>query len=133
MTTTFRGVDESDLLVTTLHQSKGLEADYVILLGEIRYIGRNLLRNSVYLKAELASGAHGHERAYDLAQQDEALRLAYVGITRARRFCIWFAEPKREGVFERLPLRSDYSTRATVADVTGFVEQLVSKEGVQAQ
>ncbi|WP_185633951.1 UvrD-helicase domain-containing protein [Burkholderia cepacia] len=129
----FRGVDESDLLVTTLHQSKGLEADYVVLLGEIRYVGRNVLRNSVYLKAELASSAHGRERAYDLAQQDEALRLAYVGITRAKQFCIWFAEPKSEGVFERLPRRSDYSTRASVADVASLAEQVASKESVPAQ
>ncbi|KKB61183.1 hypothetical protein WM40_24635 [Robbsia andropogonis] len=126
----FRAVSERDLLVTTLHQSKGLEADYVILLGEIRYVGRNVLRNSVYLKAELVGSAHGRERAYDLAQQDEALRLAYVGITRAKQFCIWFAEPKSEGVFERLPRRSNYSTQVTVADVISLAKQVGSMEKV---
>lgn len=80
----------------TMHRAKGLEADYVIIKGDCGYTNTSPLKNAVYRTA-------GLQKTYDVAQQDEALRLAYVAITRAKKKAIWVCEkPQQDGAFEKL-------------------------------
>ena len=74
----------------TIHRSKGLEADYVIIKGDCSYTGSSPLKNAIYSRAGITA-------SYDLAQADEAMRLSYVAITRARKKVWWFGEPAKEG------------------------------------
>lgn len=87
-----------DKMITllTMHRAKGLEADHVIIKGDCSYSNSSPLKNAIYQQADL-------ETSYDEAQQDEALRLAYVAITRAKKRAYWFGEPvKPDGAFLKL-------------------------------
>ncbi|KAA0943551.1 DNA helicase UvrD [Pseudomonas sp. ANT_H14] len=74
----------------TYHSAKGLQADAVFLLGDCQHLTRSPYKNQVYRMAGL--GKDGDMEAYDTAQKDEVLRLAYVGITRAVSHCYWYIE-----------------------------------------
>lgn len=74
----------------TYHSSKGLQADAVFLLGDCQHLTRSPYKNQVYQLAGL--GKEGDLEAFDTAQKDEVLRLAYVAITRAVRHCYWFID-----------------------------------------
>jgi len=94
----FRRRFSKDKKVTmlTMHRAKGLEADYVVIKGDCYYANTSPLRNAIYRLA-------GMWIFYDTAQRDEALRLAYVAITRAKKRVYWFGEPSRpEGAFRLL-------------------------------
>lgn len=93
---TYQEIRDKRLMCTTYHQSKGLEADYVILVGSPRYFGANDLKNALYRTA-------GFPQTFDAAQKDEAFRVAYVAVTRAKKFCIWFAEATPGSVIEAVP------------------------------
>lgn len=92
----FKSIKDSRLTCTTFHQSKGLEADHVLLVGAPRYFGANDLKNALYRAAKFP-------QRFDDAQRDEAFRVAYVAATRAKRFCLWFAEPAPGSVIEAVP------------------------------
>jgi superfamily I DNA/RNA helicase len=112
--------DPERFLATTFHQSKGLEAEYVILIHDTRYTATNVLRNALYRMAGL-----GRERSstpYDDAQRDEARRLAYVGVTRAKKVCIWLCEPADGGTFALLPEQGEASRRMTLAGVSEMLD-----------
>ncbi|MEU3597089.1 UvrD-helicase domain-containing protein, partial [Streptomyces filamentosus] len=66
----FKGESSERFLATTFHQSKGLEAEYVILIGDTQYSSTNNLRNSLYKMAGL--GSVKSATPYDDAQRDEA-------------------------------------------------------------
>lgn len=100
----------------TVHSSKGLEADYVLILGDMSYWGSNSLRNALYARA-------GMEQTYDDAQADEALRLAYVAITRAKRLCIWIGRKYNDGAMSRLP-DCDNVERLTFDAMVAKLEEL---------
>jgi len=74
----------------TYHSAKGLQADVVFLLGDCLHLTRSPYKNQVYRMAGL--GDDGDAEAYDNAQEDEILRLAYVGITRAVKHCYWYLD-----------------------------------------
>jgi superfamily I DNA/RNA helicase len=74
----------------TYHSAKGLQADAVFLLGDCQHLTRSPYKNQVYQMAGL--GKEGDLEAFDNAQKDEVLRLAYVAITRAVRHCYWFID-----------------------------------------
>nr|WP_256675786.1 UvrD-helicase domain-containing protein [Pseudomonas sp. R5(2019)] len=74
----------------TYHSSKGLQADAVFMLGDCQHVTRSPYKNQVYRQAGL--GRAGDAEAFDNAQKDEVLRLAYVAITRAVRHCYWHVE-----------------------------------------
>ncbi|AMJ98668.1 hypothetical protein AVL55_11115 [Alteromonas macleodii] len=78
----------------TFHGSKGLEADDVILIGDCDYRRKDIIRNFIY---ELS----GQPQTYDDAQKDEASRLAYVAITRAKQRIAWIGQPTEEGVMNK--------------------------------
>ena len=74
----------------TYHSAKGLQADAVFMLGDCQYVTRSPYKNQAYRLAGL--GKHGDPEAFDTAQKEEVLRLAYVAITRAVRHCYWHVE-----------------------------------------
>ena len=72
----------------TYHSSKGLQADAVFLLGDCEVTTSSPSRNDFYAQAGMANP--GEPCGYDKAQQQEALRTAYVAITRAVTYCYWY-------------------------------------------
>lgn len=72
----------------TYHSSKGLQADAVFLLGDCEVTTSSPSRNDFYAQAGMANP--GDPCGYDRAQQQEALRTAYVAITRAVTYCYWY-------------------------------------------
>lgn len=91
------------LRLMTYHAAKGLEADAVCLMGDCIYQGGGQWRNAVYRLAGF--GPAGAEQPYDAAQAEEAYRLAYVAITRARQHCYWFIEPGGQAVLAKASSR----------------------------
>lgn len=75
---------EDILKFLTIHSSKGLEASCVFLLGDIASPEEHPVREALYMTAEDNLGT------YFNMQKDEAYRLAYVGITRAKHVLHWF-------------------------------------------
>lgn len=79
----------------TYHGSKGLEADVVFLVGDCEQLSSSNWRNQAYAMAKLVM--NGEARAYDFAQGEEVMRLAYVAITRAKIHCYWFLDAPKTG------------------------------------
>lgn len=83
--------DQSRQIKTlSYHSAKGLQADAVFLLGDCQHLTQSPAKNQLYRLAGL--GERDEPQAFDKAQQDEVLRLAYVAITRAVRQCYWFID-----------------------------------------
>lgn len=101
---TARWKSDKRLRCMTIHKSKGLEATYVVILGDTYYANSSPLRNAMYRAA-------GFEQSYDEAQFDEAKRLAYVAVTRAERLCVWTGVPRDAGSMETLSSASNSSYR----------------------
>lgn len=80
----------------TYHGSKGLEAEAVFMLGDCEQLTSSDWRNQAYALAKLEMD--GEAKAYDLAQGEEVMRLAYVAITRAKLHCYWFLDESKGGV-----------------------------------
>lgn len=78
------------LRLLTYHSSKGLEADVAVMIGDCTYTANSPYKNAAYLAARL--GQEGQVHPYDIAQAEEALRLAYVAITRAAKRCYWYLD-----------------------------------------
>lgn len=72
----------------TYHSSKGLQANAVFLLGDCEVTTSSPSRNDFYAQAGM--GSANDPCGYDTAQQQEALRTAYVAITRAVTYCYWY-------------------------------------------
>jgi superfamily I DNA/RNA helicase len=72
----------------TYHSSKGLQADAVFLLGDCEITSSSPSKNDFYAQAGMGDSAD--PCGYDVAQQQEALRTAYVAITRAITYCYWY-------------------------------------------
>jgi superfamily I DNA/RNA helicase len=79
----------------TIHGAKGLEAEVVILVGDCTARAASVARNRLYALAGL--GSPGTSAPYDSSQADEALRLAYVGITRAAHSVYWYVDQPANG------------------------------------
>ncbi len=88
----------------TYHSAKGLQADAVFLLGDCQHLTSSPYKNQVYRMAGL--GKPNDNEAYDNAQKDEILRLAYVGITRAVSHCYWYVDGQDAQV-ANMPKASD--------------------------
>nr|WP_256124494.1 UvrD-helicase domain-containing protein [Pseudomonas yamanorum] len=104
----------------TYHSAKGLQADAVFLLGDCQHLTSSPYKNQVYRMAGL--GKDGDTEPYDIAQKDEVLRLAYVGITRAVSHCYWYVEAQ-DGQGVNMPKASD----RIAADKPFFDDQRINK------
>ncbi|PMU25895.1 MULTISPECIES: UvrD-helicase domain-containing protein [unclassified Pseudomonas] len=104
----------------TYHSAKGLQADAVFLLGDCQHLTSSPYKNQVYRMAGL--GKDGDTEAYDSAQKDEVLRLAYVGITRAVSHCYWYVDGQ-DGQGVNVPKASD----RVAEDKPFFDDQRISK------
>ncbi|KPC02136.1 UvrD-helicase domain-containing protein (plasmid) [Pseudomonas amygdali pv. lachrymans] len=74
--------------VRSFHKAKSLEADIVVMIGDPSAGVSSWYRNQLFKLAGFSSG--GDSAPGDTVYHGEALRLAHVGITRARLACIWF-------------------------------------------
>lgn len=74
----------------TIHAAKGLEAEVVVLIGDCGSRQAPGSRDRLYELASLGEG--GGTEPYVKAQAEEALRLAYVAITRAAREVYWYVD-----------------------------------------
>jgi superfamily I DNA/RNA helicase len=115
----FKALKDKRLMSTTFHQSKGLEADYVVLVGAPKHFGSNDLKNALYAAAKFP-------QRFDDAQRDEAFRVAYVAATRAKKLCLWFAEPSSGSVIEVVPANGEHRLQLESADVLGYVRQCLA-------
>ncbi|RZG16732.1 hypothetical protein EXT47_05235 [Pseudoalteromonas sp. CO342X] len=79
----------------TFHRSKGLEADYCFLVEDCTYDANHVLRNYLYKLA-------GFSLSYNDAQKEEAMRLAYVALTRAKLQLWWYVEENPTGSFTKV-------------------------------
>ncbi|MCV4282940.1 UvrD-helicase domain-containing protein [Pseudomonas capsici] len=101
-----QGPQARRIRMLTYHSSKGLQADTVFLLGDCQHSTLSPYKNQVYRLAGL--GDAGDSQAFDNAQQDELLRLAYVAITRAIRHCYWYIDESTSGSEQvKVPKASD--------------------------
>jgi superfamily I DNA/RNA helicase len=80
------------MTICTYHQAKGLEADVAVMVGDCAPGASYPIRNMFYA----ASGMYSRY-TYDDASADEAFRLAYVGVTRARRRVFWYVKQAGDG------------------------------------
>ncbi len=80
---------QRNVKLMTFHKSKGLQAQSVFVIGDCFYNPTKSKRNDIYNLTQLGDKSPA---PYDNAQSDEALRLAYVGITRAELRCHWLVD-----------------------------------------
>jgi superfamily I DNA/RNA helicase/RecB family exonuclease len=78
--------------LTTLHQAKGLEFDYVFIANAVEGVFPDLRRSRRVLRPELLSPDRIIDPdAQQLFQVQEEMRLAYTAMTRARLRVVWSA------------------------------------------
>lgn len=72
----------------TYHQAKGLQGEVAVLCEDCLSGDSHTFRNAIYK----ASGLFQSNYTYDLAMDNEAYRLGYVGVTRGIRRVLWFVK-----------------------------------------
>ncbi|WP_147458606.1 UvrD-helicase domain-containing protein [Pseudomonas savastanoi] len=83
----------------TYHSAKGLQAKAVFLLGDCDLKTSSPSKNDLYAQAGLSRA--GDPCGYDTSQGEEALRTAYVAITRAITYCYWYLDDESKPAIER--------------------------------
>lgn len=83
-----------EVKVLSIHTSKGLEAEAVIIVGDINYSMTNNVKNAIY-KCCASDKDPIIGITYDSAQLEEAYRLGYVAITRAKKRVRWFLDSRK--------------------------------------
>lgn len=73
--------------VRAVGRSKGLEADTVFMLGDLRSTNSSWALNRLFHMAKTIDTQD--QSPFDMIQQNELLRLAHIGITRAKQKCYW--------------------------------------------
>lgn len=83
---------ESRVVLTTLHQAKGLEFDVVYIANAVEGVFPDLRRGRRMLRPEFLSPERTtNPEAQHLFQVQEEMRLAYTAMTRARLRVVWTA------------------------------------------
>jgi superfamily I DNA/RNA helicase len=113
-----------DTDVMTVHGSKGLEAEYVLVLDDFSYDKEHHVKNALYKHA-------GFSQTFDESQRDEAMRVAYVALTRGKKLCLWMGKPaERGGAMVTLPEQRPYFRRV---DVSLLLDELATLGEVYTQ
>jgi ATP-dependent DNA helicase UvrD/PcrA len=99
--------DESKVTLMTLHNAKGLEYDAVFIIG-------------------CEEGVFPHSRSLEEGNEEEERRLAYVGITRARKR-LWMTHARSRRMF------AGRETGFPSRFLSELPEQLVEREGTEEQ
>lgn len=81
--------------VRSYHKAKALEADVVVMVGDPSAGQSSWHRNQLFKLAGFSSG--GDSTPGDTVQHGEALRLAYVAVSRTLVACHWFMTGSEEG------------------------------------
>jgi superfamily I DNA/RNA helicase len=85
-----------DVAFHTIHTAKGLQGEVAVIFEDSRSLQGNVFRNRIYDIVEHFSST------YDEAMEDEALRLAYVAVTRGVKRVYWFAPKNSSGAYSTL-------------------------------
>jgi hypothetical protein len=93
----------------------------VILIGAQPFFGSNNLKNQLYRLASFP-------QSFDEAQEDEVLRVAYVVTTRAKKMCIWFAEPKRGNAIDQVPANDKTRCSMPGSNVGPYIRECLSAD-----
>jgi len=93
-----------ELILTTLHQAKGIEFDVVIISDAAEGVFPSLQRSHALLRPELLGGDGDYASAFRFRLQEE-MRLAYTAMTRARSRVVWTATSAAIDEGERRPSR----------------------------
>lgn len=102
----FSGRDSARLVLTTLHQAKGLEFDTVFVADAVEGVFPDKRRTYSFLRPELlASDGPADALAQAAGRLHEEMRLAYTAVTRARRRVVWTATTAGIDEGERRPSR----------------------------
>ena len=99
--------DESKVTLMTLHNAKGLEYDAVFIIG-------------------CEEGVFPHSRSLEEGNEEEERRLAYVGITRARKR-LWMTHARSRRMF------AGRETGFPSRFLSELPDELVEREGTQEQ
>ncbi len=115
------------VVLTTLHQAKGLEFEEVFIANAVEGVFPDLRRSRRMLRPELLSP----ERTTDPAAQSqfqvqEEMRLAYTAMTRARRRVVWTATDAGVDQGEQRPSR--FLVAASSADVLSDIGRPTESE-----
>ena len=98
--------EESAVVLTTLHQAKGLEFEQVFIANAVEGVFPDLRRSRRMLRPELLSPGRLTDAAAVSAFQVQAeMRLAYTAMTRASRRVVWTATEAGVDQGERRPSR----------------------------
>lgn len=86
----------------TIHRAKGLQAEVAIIVDDCQPPDAHPLRNAWYARSGF------FRNSYDQAMRDEALRLAYVAVTRGVSRVLWYTQ-KAQGAAQVLAARANRS------------------------
>ena len=92
--------EQADVLFSTYHCSKGLQAEVAVLCEDCDSTNTYALKDAIYAASGLFS------QSYTQAAKDESLRLAYVAATRGIRRVVWFAR-ETKGALSAVPVKQD--------------------------
>lgn len=121
----------------TVHSAKGLEADFVVIVGDFLHHPHDLYKNFVYKQMGLPCET---DYPFDEAQRNESVRLAYVALTRAKKGVIWVVTRPQEiadgitPVFFRLTetSRSTQDAGFTMVPSTGLLDALRAQPAISS-
>jgi superfamily I DNA/RNA helicase len=92
------GFRKAQVHICTFHSSKGLEADFVLLIEDSLPPDQHQLRELVFGQSPFLGGQAG---SYLQNVTDEGRRLAYVALTRARFGVLWLPQVETRGPDEQ--------------------------------